>query len=236
MSTEPFAGLHVVVTGGTGFLGSRVVELLLTAGATCHLPYFDQRELRHIEFADHARVHLVGPVDLADEAQVVDFFSRLPSLWASIHCAGSFGAGAFAEIGLDAYRRLMASNADAAFLCCREAVKVMRRSERHGRIVNVAARPALEPRQGKGMVAYTMAKAAVAALTVALGEELASEGIWVNAIAPSIIDTPANRQAMPAADPSSWPKPEELAATIVHLASPENHSVRSGLIPVYGRL
>jgi NAD(P)-dependent dehydrogenase (short-subunit alcohol dehydrogenase family) len=130
----------------------------------------------------------------------------------------------------------MASNADSAFLCCREAVKAMRRSERRGRIVNVAARPALEPRQGGGMVAYTMTKAAVAALTVALGEELAAEGIWVNAVAPSLIDTPANRQAMPDADFASWPKAAELAETIVHLASPDNHLVRSALIPVYGRL
>jgi nucleoside-diphosphate-sugar epimerase len=88
MSTEPFAGLHVVVSGGTGFLGSHVVELLLARGADCWLPYFDERELRHFQKADHPRVHLAGPVDLADEARVADFFGRLPSLWASIHCAG----------------------------------------------------------------------------------------------------------------------------------------------------
>jgi NAD(P)-dependent dehydrogenase (short-subunit alcohol dehydrogenase family) len=88
-----------------------------------------------------------------------------------------------------------------------------------GRIVNVAARPALEPRAGAGMLAYTASKAAVAALTQALAEELASEGIWVNAVAPSILDTTENRAAMPGADHASWPAVEEVAATIVHLAS-----------------
>ena len=104
-----------------------------------------------------------------------------------------------------------------------------------GRIVNVAARPALEPRTGAGMSAYTASKAAVAALTAALGEELAKDNILVNAIAPSILDTPANRQAMPKANYDLWPKVEEVAATIAFLASPENVVTRSAIVPVYGR-
>ena len=87
---------------------------------------------------------------------------------------------------------------------------------------------------GAGMAAYTASKAAVAALTEALGEELVADGILVNAVAPSIIDTPANRAAMPDADNSLWPKPEELAETIVFLASPENTTTRSAVVPVYG--
>ena len=104
-----------------------------------------------------------------------------------------------------------------------------------GRIVNVAARPALEWRLGAGMVAYAASKAAVAAMTVALAEEVAKDGILVNAVAPSIMDTPANRQAMPKADHAAWPKVEEVAATILFLASPDNRVTRGAIVPVYGR-
>jgi NAD(P)-dependent dehydrogenase (short-subunit alcohol dehydrogenase family) len=104
-----------------------------------------------------------------------------------------------------------------------------------GRIVNVAARQALEPRLGAGSVAYTIAKTGVAALTIALGEELAKEGILVNAVAPSAMDTAANRASMPKADFSAWPKVEEVAATILFLASTGNTVTRSAVVPVYGR-
>jgi NAD(P)-dependent dehydrogenase (short-subunit alcohol dehydrogenase family) len=122
-----------------------------------------------------------------------------------------------------------------AFLCCRTAVNAMTSSGAGGRIVNVATRPALEWRAGAGMVAYTASKAAVAALTVALAEEVVKSGILVNAIAPSTMDTPANRQAMPKADHAAWAKVEEVATTILFLASPENRVTRGAVVPVYGR-
>ena len=85
------------------------------------------------------------------------------------------------------------------------------------------------------MTAYTAAKAGVAALTIALGEEVARDGILVNAVAPSIMDTPANRTSMPKADYATWPKVEEVAATILFLASPDNAVTRSAVVPVYGK-
>jgi NAD(P)-dependent dehydrogenase (short-subunit alcohol dehydrogenase family) len=85
------------------------------------------------------------------------------------------------------------------------------------------------------MAAYTASKAAVAALTVALAEEVVNSGILVNAIAPSTMDTPANRQAMPDADPAAWAKVEDVAATILFLASPDNRVTRGAVVPVYGR-
>jgi NAD(P)-dependent dehydrogenase (short-subunit alcohol dehydrogenase family) len=104
-----------------------------------------------------------------------------------------------------------------------------------GRIVNVAARPALEPRTGAGMTAYTIAKSGVATLTIALAEEVAKDGILVNAVAPSIMDTAANRKAMPKAHFDAWPKVEEVAATILFLASPDNKVTRGAVVPVYGK-
>jgi len=109
----------------------------------------------------------------------------------------------------------------------------MRAGNRGGRIVNVVSRQALDPRRGAQMVPYAMSKAAVAALTVALAEELAADRIGVNAVAPSILDTPANRAAMPGADVAKWVKVEELAETIAFLASREC-AASGSLVPVYG--
>src|SRR5205823_10253322 len=126
-------------------------------------------------------------------------------------------------------------NAVTCFLCCREAVRKMRSApDSHGgRIVNVASKPAVVP--AAGLSAYAASKAAVANLTLGLSEELAAERIWVNAVLPSIMDTPANRQAMPKADFDKWPKVQEVAATIAFLASPQNSTSRGALVPVYGR-
>jgi NAD(P)-dependent dehydrogenase (short-subunit alcohol dehydrogenase family) len=121
----------------------------------------------------------------------------------------------------------------SCFLCCRAAINAMAGKE--GRIVNVAARPALEWRSGAGMAAYAASKSAVAALTVALAEEVAKQGILVNAVAPSIMDTPANRQAMPKADHAAWPKVEEVARAILSLASPDNKVTRGAIVTVYGK-
>ncbi len=237
MSLE-YQGLNVVVSGGTGALGSAVVERLLGAGAICHIPCFDPAEAEAFPLADQPNVHLRLSVDLSDESAVTEYYQGLPDLWASIHCAGGFDMSAFESTSLAAYQRMMSMNATTAFLCCREAICKMSDQPggpAGGRLVNIASRPALEPRAGNGMVPYTMSKAAVAAMTAALGEELASRQIWVNAIAPSIIDTPANRRAMPDADYATWPKVEAIAETVAFLASPRNRTTRSSVVTTYGQ-
>jgi NAD(P)-dependent dehydrogenase (short-subunit alcohol dehydrogenase family) len=180
-------------------------------------------------------VTLIPVSDLADEAMVAKVYEGLWP-WASIHLAGGFAAGTLAETGHGALMRQIDSNLVSCFLCCRAAVNAMLAAGGGGRIVNVASRQALEQRSGAGMAAYTIAKAGVAALTRALAEEVAKQGILVNAVAPSIMDTPANRAAMPKADFDSWPKVEEVAATILFLASPENKVTRGGVVPVYGKV
>lgn len=232
-----FNDRHVVVTGGTGALGSAVVARILDSGGVCHVPVFDAAEVDGFRHKDHRNVTLTSGVDLTDEGAAEAYFSALPDLWASVHIAGGFAMADLGETTKAAFMGQWSLNALSCFLCCREAVKVMRaRGGRDGgRIVNVAARPALEPRTGAGMAAYTASKAAVAALTQALGEELAGEGIWVNAVAPSILDTPANRAAMKDADFSAWPKVDEVASAITFLASPENGAGRGAVLSVYGR-
>ena len=231
-----FEGRDVVITGGTGGLGQGVVGALLEAGATCHVPYIAERELQHFPHRDHPRVRLVRDIDLTRDDVVVSFYETVPNLWASVHLAGGFAAAPLADTKQADLMRQVELNLVTSFLCCQAAVRAMLRHGAGGRIVNVAARPALEWRTGAGMTAYTATKAAVAALTVALAEEVAKNGILVNAVAPSIIDTPANRAAMPKADHSAWPKSDEIAHTICFLASPENQVTRGAIVPVYGRV
>jgi NAD(P)-dependent dehydrogenase (short-subunit alcohol dehydrogenase family) len=224
---------HVVITGGAGALGTAIVAALVEAGAICHVPCFNEAEAQRFRLRDHPKVVLSVAGNLADEATVARLYQSLTPLWASIHIAGGFAAAPVRDTGRAALMQQVDMNFVSCFLCCRAAVIAM--GAGGGRIVNVAARPALEWRIGAGMVAYAASKAAVAAMTVALAEEVAKDGILVNAIAPSIMDTQANRQAMPDADHAAWPKVEEVAATILFLASPDNRVTRGAIVPVYGR-
>jgi NAD(P)-dependent dehydrogenase (short-subunit alcohol dehydrogenase family) len=228
-----FRDRHVVITGGTGALGTAVVEKLVAAGATCHVPCIDEAEARRFRLRDNKQVALVITGSLADEPAARRAYEGVPKLWASIHIAGGFAGGPFGQTTVETLRQQMDMNYLSCALCCRAAVNAM--GSAGGRIVNVAARPALEWRSGAGIVAYAASKAAVAALTVALAEEVVKDGILVNAVAPSTMDTPANRHAMPNADFALWPKVEEVAATILFLASPDNRVTRGGIVPVYGK-
>lgn len=211
MST--FEGRHVAVTGGRGALGSGVVAVLEARGATLH----------------------VAPpeVRLDDEARTQQWYASLPPLWASVHLVGGFAMKPFADTtpaDLEAQWRI---NTLTCFLACREALRAIRRGGAGGRIVNVASRPAVSP--VAGMAAYAASKAAVASLTQTLAAEVVKEDILVNAILPSIIDTPQNRAAMPKADHSSWPTPAQLGESIAFLASPANALTTGALVPCYGR-
>ncbi len=231
-----FRDRHVVITGGAGALGTAVVTALIEGGAVCHVPCLDAAEAQRFRLREHKQVVLTITGSLADERPIRLLYQGIAPLWASIHLAGGFAAARLAETGVATLQQQIEMNLVSCLLCCRAAVNAMTANAAGGgRIVNVAARAALEWRTGAGMAAYTASKAAVAALTVALAEEVAKDGILVNAVAPSIMDTPANRAAMPKADYSLWPKVEEVAATILFLASPENRVTRGAVVPVYGK-
>jgi len=228
-----FRDRHVVVTGGTGALGAAVTSALLDRGAVCHIPVHGSGPPQDFAFASNERVRLYPSLDLSDQDQTDAFYARVGPLWASIHLAGGFAARKLKNSGKADLMKQLDTNVVSCFLCCRAALKAF--GTDGGRIVNVAARPALEPRSGAGMTAYTIGKAGVAALTMALAEEVAGDGVLVNAVAPSVMDTAANRKAMPKADHALWPKVEQVAATILFLASPENTVTRGAIVPVYGR-
>lgn len=203
-------GRHVVVTGGRGALGEGVVAVLRARGATVHVP---PREVR-----------------LDDEAAAVAYYAALPAVWASVQLVGGFATSPLTETSVAEFEHQHRLNAVTCFLACREAARAIRRTGGGGRIVNVASRAALHPTANQ--VAYTASKASVVGLTQVLAVELAGDGILVNAVVPSTIDTPANRAAMPKADPSKWAKPAEIGQTIAFLVSPENTRTTGALVPV----
>ncbi|MCZ2414314.1 MAG: SDR family NAD(P)-dependent oxidoreductase [Burkholderiales bacterium] len=231
--TGPLAGRNVVVTGGTGALGEVVVRRLLRAGATCHVP--GRRAGSDAPAGEGERLRMAGGVDLADQAAVDRFYDALPPLWGSVHLAGGFAMGLVAETARADFLQMIETNALTAFLCSRAAVRAMRKTGGGGRIVNVSARPGLDPRKGAHMAAYAASKAAVAAITLSLAEELKGERILVNAIAPSTLDTAANRRAMPDADTSKWLAPEAAAEAVLQLVSPANMEISGAVLPLYAR-
>jgi NAD(P)-dependent dehydrogenase (short-subunit alcohol dehydrogenase family) len=205
-------GRHIVITGAGGGLGPFVVEALRAAGAVCHTPL---------------RLEL----DLTSEAAVTQYFSGLPKLWGSVHVAGGFAMAPFEETTLEAFTGQWQINTVTAFLSCREAVRQMKRTkDLGGRIVNIASRAAID--QPGGKIAYVAAKAALAAMTRSLADEVRSDGILVNAVLPDVIDTERNRRDMPNADFSRWTPPAAVAATIAWLVSPQNQTVTGALVPV----
>ena len=229
-------GKSVVVTGGTGALGAALIDLLVREGAACVVPCVIEAEYRAFRFRDHAQVKVLFPLELTDERAVVDMYKSVTALWASIHIAGGFGMSNFAETSMAQFAAQLDMNLRTCFLTCREAAKQMRANGLlGGRIVNIAARPGLRPEHGSGMVPYAVAKSAVATLTQSLAAELMADGILVNAIAPSVLDTPANRAAMPEAAHGDWVPLAAAADLIAYLASPANAAVSGAIVPIYAR-
>jgi NAD(P)-dependent dehydrogenase (short-subunit alcohol dehydrogenase family) len=220
----------VAITGGHGALGRAVLQAALAGGLK-------------VAVIDHARGHSapdgvleVGGVDLTDAAQangavaaVIGRFGRLDAL---LNIAGGF-VWQTTDDAEPAWDRMHALNVTTALNASRAALPYLKASD-EGRIVNVGSAAALKP--GAGMGAYGAAKAGVHALTQALAEELKATSVTVNAVLPSIIDTPANRKDMPDADPAQWVAPADLAAVILFLASPESRAMTGALVPVTGRV
>jgi NAD(P)-dependent dehydrogenase (short-subunit alcohol dehydrogenase family) len=229
-------GKIALVTGGTGALGRIVSAAFAAAGAYVVATYVVDAEVAGFEAVVPRERGEIAKADLTRRADVDALVARILAargrLDVLLNLAGGFAAGpliATSERDLD---RLFAINVKTAFVCTQAVLPAMIR-QRHGRIVNVTSRPALTG--GAGVVAYAVTKAGVAALTRAAADEVREHGITVNAIAPSTIDTPANRAAMPDADPARWVKPEEIAATLVFLASDAAAATSGAIIPVYAR-
>jgi len=225
---------HVVVTGGTGQLGAAVVRAFIEAGATCHIPAIESTPPTR-NLPESKQINIAPSIDLSSEASVEGFYGKLPSLHAVVNIAGGFAYAPIGESPLKVLEQQLSMNLVSCVLSCRAAVANFRKASKGGHIVNISARPALNPRQGANMTAYTASKAAVAAFTVALAEELKNENISAIALAPSTIDTPINRKDMPDAKHDTWVKPAAIAELIVAHCSLSEVINSGALIPVYGR-
>jgi NAD(P)-dependent dehydrogenase (short-subunit alcohol dehydrogenase family) len=172
-------------------------------------------------------------VDVTDEPALGELVRRILAAHGRVDTlvngVGGFAGGDLLATTLADWNRMLALNLTSAFLACRAVLPAMREA-RHGRVVNVASRAVVPP--SGGFIAYTVAKAGVITLTEALAQEVRGDGITVNAVLPSTMDTPANRRAMPDADRAGWVRPDAVADVIVWLASDRAGSVTGTAIAV----
>lgn len=232
MSPMNSSAQRVVVTGAFGALGRVVVRSLAASGA-------------NVAALDHAPapaepgagVHAFGGIDLADGAAALAALDQanqaLGGIDALVNIAGGFRWETVAEGSLDTWDQLYRLNLRTAVAASQAALPFLLAAG-GGRIVNIGAAGAVKA--GTGMGAYAASKAGVARLTEAMAEEFKDRGITVNALLPSIIDTPANRADMPDADASRWVTPEQLAGVVRFLLSEPAAAITGALIPVTGRV
>ena len=233
-----FAGQVVMVTGGTGNLGGPVARAFAAAGAKVVVVDRNPEKQRTIfpEWVDSPDHWLAAPVDVTNEqegadtvAQAVARFGRLDVL---VNTVGGYRAGKpVHEMDLATWDLMMNLNARATLVMCKAAIPTML-AQGSGKIVNVAARAALAG--SANHAAYSAAKAAIVRLTESMAAEVRAQGLNVNCVLPSTIDTPDNREAMPKADPRKWVKPESMAEVILFLASAAARDVHGASLPVYG--
>ena len=230
-----FAGRTVIVTGGTGALGGSVVRGFLDAGARVLVTYVVEAEVAPFrqQFADAADRTELHRCDVRRAAEVEALFQHVPTgeLRAVVNLAGGYRWTKVADADDATLEHLLDLNLRTTFAMCRAAAPALVAAG-GGAIVNVSARAALRGEAGNGV--YGATKAAVLALTQSLSAELKGDGVNVNAVLPSIIDTPANRKAMPKSDPAAWVAPGDLASVIVFLASNAAAAIHGAAIPVYG--
>lgn len=233
-----FLGKVILISGGTGGLGRSVSLAFLAEGASIHVTYRNPDELAALQqSAGSATASLTGHrVDVTDESavarlieQILTAHNRLDVL---VHTIGGY-AGGIPLWNLDTATldRMFSLNLRAGYVLARAALGPMRR-QGSGSIVNVNAKAALD--HAAGAAAYAASKAASLALFDSLAADLRGTGIRVNSILPSIIDTAANRSAMPNADFASWPKPDDIARVILFLTSDAARVIHGAAIPVYG--
>lgn len=224
-------GRTIVVTGGFGVLGEAVGKAALEAGASVAL--VGRGEPR--DGAAHERLLVLGEVDLADFTSAARAFETIAARFGKIdglaNIAGGFVWQKLEDGDLAVWLELFKMNLMTAVTATKAALPFLRASQ--GAIVNVSAAPV--KKAGAGMGAYAASKAGVLSLTESVAEELKGAGVRVNAILPTIIDTPRNRADMPKADHSKWVPPAELARVVLFLLSDEAKAVTGAEILVAGR-
>jgi NAD(P)-dependent dehydrogenase (short-subunit alcohol dehydrogenase family) len=221
----------VIISGGSGGLGVAVTATFLEAGWRVVVPYVEEQELERLERSDQLETIAA---DLFDPDAVAAVVARAgPQLAALVNLVGGFAEGGRVhETPIEDFERQFRLNLRPTYLLSQAAIPPMlERGE--GAIVCVSTRAALRP--FAGAAGYIASKAAVLALVDALAVEYTRDGIRVNAILPSVIDTPANRASQPDADHSRWVPPEQIGRVIRFLCSEDSTPTSGAHIPVYGQ-
>jgi NAD(P)-dependent dehydrogenase (short-subunit alcohol dehydrogenase family) len=228
----------VFVAGGTGGLGRAVSLAFLEGEARVVVTYRKPEELDNLKkLAAGNGAQLDGyDVDVTDEAEVgklvETIIARHRRLDAMVNTVGGYAGGVkLWELDTRVFEQMLALNLRAGYVLSRAAVRVMLK-QGSGAIVNIAAKAALD--HGAGAAAYAASKAAAVAMMDSLAEDLKGTGIRVNSVLPGIIDTEANRKAMPKADFTKWPKPEDIARVIVFLCGDGAKVIHGAAVPVFG--
>ena len=221
----------ILITGGTGGLGEAVTRAFVEAGYPVATTYTDPKKWEGLENVGDAVLGLQA--DLLD-ARAAERAARrtaegLGGLYALVNLVGGFAAGSLGRTSEETWERMMDLNLKSAFLATRAALQHMPDG---GRVVNVGT--AAVTNKAPRLAAYVASKGALMSLTEGLANELKERRITANAILPTVIDTPANRRAMPNADRSSWLLPEEVAAVILFLVS-EGGSIVTGNLLALGK-
>jgi NAD(P)-dependent dehydrogenase (short-subunit alcohol dehydrogenase family) len=221
----------LVVSGGTGGLGSAVTRVLLEAGWHVVVPYVDESELARVQ--PHPSLELVA-ADLFDPAAATAVVEQAPGPFGGVvNLVGGFASGGRVhETPIEDFERQFELNLRPAYLLCHAALPRLIDAG-GGAIVCVSTRAAVRP--FPGAAGYISSKAAVLAFVDSLAVEYTKDGVRANAIMPSVIDTPANRASQPDADFSKWVTPEQIANVIRFLCSDDSAPISGAHIPVYGR-
>ncbi len=229
-------GKQVLLTGGTGGLGMGVTSVVLAQGARVTIPYIVDSEIEGLKErlspTDFSKIRFVS-VDLSNEAAVERLVEDMERVDVLIHLVGGFSMGKTHEYSYAQWKKDFDLNLNTTFLVCKHSLKKML-EHGYGRIVTVGSRGAVQP--GGQLAAYCASKAGVVALTKAIADETKGTNITANSVLPSVIDTPANRQAMGSDEADQWVKPESLAQVICFLASEAAKDMRGAAIPVYGSI
>lgn len=228
----------VLITGATGGFGPQVVKAFAATGARISLTgrNMDEAEAVARDLGLDADQALPFGLEATHAASVAAWLEAIKQKWnradVLVNIVGGYKSKALLDMEEADWDFMLNLNARSVFLTCKAVVPLML-AQKRGKIINIGAKQALAA--GRKSAGYAASKAAVLRLTEALSAEVREQGINVNTILPSTIDTPANRAAQPAADYGKWVSPEDLAAVVLFLASNAAQAIHGAHIPVYGK-
>ena len=231
---DRFKGKVVLVAGGTGGLGQAVSLAFLNEGAMVHVTCRAEEEFAILRrSAGESAPSLSGhTTDVTSEPDVAQLLQTIGLIDVLVNTVGAYAGGSTLwQTPPDVFEKMISLNLRSGYVLSRQVVPSMLK-QRGGAIVNISSRAAVD--HAAGASAYVASKAAALAMMDSLAADLKGTGVRVNTVLPSIIDTEANRTAMPGADYATWPKPEDIARVILFLCSEDSRLIHGAAVPVYG--